>query len=117
MFAVYACVLLTNRCLLIFTTLLWAEATQQLQEEVSVIEGQVSRLTGLVQQQDALNAVLKQRLQATGEAESRAKVPAVIWLSHCITFHPDSASMRPMHAAVTILPDTPHCYLSSDAAS
>lgn len=84
---------------------------------MSVIEGQVSQLTGLVQQQDALNAVLKQRLQATGEAESRAKVPPVIWLSHCVTFHPDSASMRPVHAAVMTLPDALHCYLCSDAAS
>lgn len=72
----------------------WAEATQQLQEEVTVIEGQVSQLTGLVQQQDALNAVLKQRVQATGEAESRAKVPSVILLSHRTTCFPVSADLE-----------------------
>lgn len=42
---------------------------------MSIIEGQVSQLKGLVQQQDALNAVLQQRVQTAGEAESRAKVP------------------------------------------
>lgn len=55
-----------------------------MQEEVSIIEGQVSQLKGLVQQQDALNAVLQQRVQTSGEAESRAKVSPIrlrIWLS------------------------------------
>ena len=45
-----------------------------MQEEVSIIEGQVSQLKGLVQQQDALNAALQQRVQTAGEAESRAQV-------------------------------------------
>lgn len=48
-----------------------------MQEEVSIIEGQVSQLKGLVQQQDALNAVLQQRVQTSGEAESRAKVAPI----------------------------------------
>lgn len=45
-----------------------------MQEEVAVIEGQVAELKGLVQQQDALNAGLQQRVQTAGEAEARAKV-------------------------------------------
>ena len=60
---------------------------------MSVIEGQVSQLTGLVQRQDTLNAVLKQRLQATGEAESRAKVPPVTWLS-CFTLFQQAGDPR-----------------------
>ncbi|KAL0056403.1 hypothetical protein WJX82_010947 [Trebouxia sp. C0006] len=46
------------------------------QEEVAVIEGQVAELKGLVQQQDALNAGLQQRVQTASEAEARAKVEA-----------------------------------------
>ncbi|DBB06613.1 hypothetical protein WJX77_004467 [Trebouxia sp. C0004] len=46
------------------------------QEEMAVIEGQVAELKGLVQQQDALNAGLQQRVQTAGEAEARAKVEA-----------------------------------------
>ena len=45
-----------------------------MQEEVAVIEGQVAELKGLVQQQDALNAGLQQRVQTASEAEARAKV-------------------------------------------
>ena len=45
-----------------------------LQEEVALIEGQVAELKGLVQQQDALNATLQQRVHSAAEAESRAKV-------------------------------------------
>lgn len=41
---------------------------------MAVIEGQVAELKGLVQQQDALNAGLQQRVQTAGEAEARAKV-------------------------------------------
>ena len=64
-----------------------------LQEEVTVIEGQVNHLKGLVQQQDALNAALQQRVQTAGEAEGRAKVPhgrhsylhcaCVPWITPC----------------------------------
>ena len=44
------------------------------QEEVGMIEGQVGQLRALVQQQDALNASLQQRLNTAAEAESRAQV-------------------------------------------
>jgi hypothetical protein len=51
---------------------------------VAVIEGQVAELKGLVQQQDALNAGLQQRIQTAGEAEARAKVSN---LSHLLSHH------------------------------
>lgn len=41
---------------------------------MAIIEGQVGQLKGLVQQQDALNTNLQQRVQTAGEAEARAKV-------------------------------------------
>ena len=50
-----------------------------MQEEVATIEGQVGELRGLVQQQDALNATLQQRVHSAAEAESRAKVISLCW--------------------------------------
>ena len=52
-----------------------------LQEEVALIEGQVAELKGLVQQQDALNATLQQRVHSAAEAESRAKVTCLTMVS------------------------------------
>ncbi len=71
----------------------WSEKGGWLQEEVAVIEGQVAELKGLVQQQDALNAGLQQRVQTASEAEARAKVSH---LSHLLSYLMCSTQLSPL---------------------